>query len=289
MKLLSKYVVFLMIMFLTVCHVRASLRTDVNEGKTLYEQQKYDEALKKFMDTEIENPGEPILEYNIGNTLYKQNRYDEAIEHYKTVLLNADKRLSFQANYNIGNCMYNKALQTESTGKLDQSIKEMKEGLEYYKAALSKKPDDIDAKFNTEFLQKEIKRLLDKINQQQKDQKSGQQQKEQQQNQQQQNQQQQKGQQGKQEKDQKKSDKNRSDRQKQQSAEKENDTQAQQAEKQDDKSDKNKDKQAGQKEQKQELSKKEAERLLKNMKELDKKRENRKSNRGYLGEVEKDW
>lgn len=281
MKKLHNGIILSAIILSMIHTAEASLRTDINEAKTLYEQEQYDEALKRFMDTEIENPGEPILDYNIGNTLYKQNRYDEAIEHYEKVLLNADNQLSFQANYNIGNCMYNKAVQTESTGKLDVSIEEMRKGLDYYKSALSKNPDDMDTKFNTEFLQKEIKRLLDKINQQQKDQKN--QQKDQQQQNSDQQQQSQKGQQcDKQDKDKK---------EKQQSAEKENDGQCQQAQKQDDQSDKEKNKQREKTEQKQEqeLTKKEAERLLKNMPDMDKKRKKQKNNRGYLGEVEKDW
>ncbi len=288
MNRLHKSIVLFAVTLLTINTADASLRTDINEAKNLYEQEQYDEALKKFMDTEIENPGEPILDYNIGNTFYKQNRYDEAIEHYEKVLLNANNQLSFQANYNIGNCMYNKAIQTESTGKLDESIEEMRQGLDYYKSALSKNPDDIDTKFNTEFLQKEIKRLLDKMNQQQKDQKD----KKGQQKDQQQSDQQQKSQKAQKQDKQDKGDKDQDKKEKQQSAEKENDGQdQQQAQKQDDQSDKDEKKQGKKSEQKkeQELTEKEAERLLKNMPDMDKKRKTQKNNRGYLGEVEKDW
>jgi len=284
MKRLHNFIILFVITLLSIHTVDASLRTDINEAKTLYEQEQYDEALKKFMDTEIENPGEPILDYDIGNTLYQQNRYDEAIEYYEKVLLDANNQLSFQANYNIGNCMYNKAIQTESTGKLDVSIEEMKKGLDYYKTALSKNPDDMDTKFNTEFLQKEIKRLLDKINRQQKDQKD--QQNQQRDQQEQKSGQQQQAQQGPKQDQQ---DKDKSEEEKQQS--RENDGQKQQAQKQDDQSDKDKNKQGEKNEQKQEqaLTKKEAERLLKNMPDMNKKRKKQKNNRGYLGEVERDW
>ncbi|MDX9701647.1 MAG: tetratricopeptide repeat protein [Candidatus Auribacterota bacterium] len=262
-------------------------RIAVKDANMLYDQQLYDEALQKYMDIQVEHPGEPILDFNIGNTLYKQQRFDEALEHYEKAVLNADQSLRARTNYNIGNTFYQKALQTETTGKLDESINLMREAVEYFKSALNQQPDDPDTKYNIEFVQQEIKRLLDKIKEQQ----------EQQQNQQgqqgegeQQEQQTQQGQQGQNEQEQQEG------KEAQQGQEGQQDKESDDTDKQSDsafKADPDKDKQQkGGKEDKkeaQELSEQEAGRLLDKLPDADKRKTTRQPQKGYLGEVEKNW
>ena len=53
-----------------------------NEGNQLYEQKKYDEALKMYVDAQASRPGAPELHYNIGNVLFRKKEFDKAIEEY---------------------------------------------------------------------------------------------------------------------------------------------------------------------------------------------------------------
>lgn len=290
-----------------------SLRGKMKEAMPQYEQGDYEQALDTLMDVEVEHPGEPIIDYNIGNTYYKQERYDEAIEKYQQAILNGSAQLKSMAHYNIGNSLYRQSQQSESAGTLDEALQQMRESLEAYKAALADQPDDTEVKQNIELVQRSIKRLLDKIKQQQEQQQQqGQQGQQDQQQNQQQGQQQQSGQ-GQQQKDQQGQQQQgqQGDQQQEQGDEQEEQgKQARQeqdndsgAEKENDgkgafKADKDKqqqeqgeqERQGKESEEKQgeQLSPQEAQRLLDHLPEH-KKKSNRQLQRGYSGEVEQNW
>ena len=124
-----------------------SLQSKIEKGDTLYKDELYDEAMKSFVDAQIESPEESKLKYNIANTHYKMNNYEEAIKNYQDVAATAhDIPLEEQSLYNIGNCLFRQ-------GKLEESI-------EYYKKALELDPNDQEAKYNLEFVREEIKKRI---------------------------------------------------------------------------------------------------------------------------------
>ena len=97
-----------------------SLHGKIEKGGELYKNEHYDEAMKSFVDAQIESPEETKLKYNIANTHYKISNYEEAIKNYQDVAATArDIPLEEQSLYNIGNCLFRQ-------GKLEESI-------EYYK------------------------------------------------------------------------------------------------------------------------------------------------------------
>ncbi|MCB1194872.1 tetratricopeptide repeat protein [bacterium] len=263
------------------------LRSEIKSANQAYADGDYESALKSYMDIQVEHPGEPILDYNIGNTLYQQKRYDEAVEHYEKVLLNAEGGIQAQAQYNIGNSIYQQGLQAESTGNLQEAVEKMKSALEYYKQALRQSSDDQDIKYNIEFVQNEIKRILDKAKEQAKQQQQGEQQQQENQQQQGEQNQQQQAQQGQ------KQDQPQNEKQGQQGQENkqenENDGQAQPIAQEQEND--GTDRQGEKKQQKkgQELTKDEAEKILKNLPEPQKKQKEHAPRRGYLGEVEQNW
>ncbi len=123
------------------------LSSKTEKGSSLYQEERYDEAMKAFVDAQIESPEEPKLKYNLANTHYKMNSYEEAVKNYQDVAATAqDIQLEEKSLYNIGNALYRQ-------GKLEEAI-------EYYKKALELDPDDQDAKYNLEFVREEIKRRL---------------------------------------------------------------------------------------------------------------------------------
>ena len=107
-----------------------------NEGNRLYEQRKYDEALKKYVDAQATRPGAPELHYNIGNVLFRRKEYDKAVEEYRRAQAAADPVLSQAATFNRGNAL------------LMQGQPE--EAIQAYVQALRSRPDDTDAKRNLE-------------------------------------------------------------------------------------------------------------------------------------------
>ena len=127
-----------------------SLYSTIEKGSTLYQGEQYDEALKSFVDAQIESPENSQLKYNIANAHFNMKNYEEAIKNYQDVAATAqDIQLEEKSLYNIGNCKYRQ-------GMLEESV-------EYYKKALDLDPNDQDAKYNLEFVREEIKRRIKKI------------------------------------------------------------------------------------------------------------------------------
>ena len=152
---------------------------DLNEkGNALFQEKKYESALEQYRKAQVKEPDDPAVLYNLASALYQVQDYQEAKNTLeKAVKHIEDKQLKQKALYNYGNTLYR-------LGDFEKSI-------EAYKGALELNPEDEDAKYNLEFLQKS-KNKFEKENQdKQKDSQKQQDQKQQQQQNQQQQQQQQ--------------------------------------------------------------------------------------------------
>jgi tetratricopeptide (TPR) repeat protein len=118
-------------------------RKKLQEGNTLFYEEKYDEANNMYQDALLDNPTSPSIQYNIGNVLYKKNNYEKALEAYQKSLDIDDAISQSKAYYNIGNSLYR-------AGKLPESILA-------YEQALKLNPEDEDAKYNLEFVRNKMK------------------------------------------------------------------------------------------------------------------------------------
>lgn len=80
-----------------------SARTLVQEGKRLFEQEQYEEALQKFQEAKEADPEFTGIDLNIGHTLMKMGRFEEAEEFYNEIL-NNDEGAAFKGDidYNRG-------------------------------------------------------------------------------------------------------------------------------------------------------------------------------------------
>ena len=131
-----------------------SIRSKLKRAETSYEKKAYDEALREFLDAQVERPEDILLKYDIGNTHYRMRAYDKAEESFLDVANAADPELRQKAVYNLGNCAYRQ-------GKLEEAVA-------YYKQALDLDPKDEDARFNLEFVREEIKRRLNEAEEREK-------------------------------------------------------------------------------------------------------------------------
>ena len=143
-------------------------RQKVVQGNQLYEEERYDEALNKYIDAQTQAPESPVIKFNIGDAQYKKTKYEEALKQFETTLTVDDANMQSRTYYNMGNTMYR-------MGKLTDSIL-------MYKKALELNPDDEDAKYNLEFVRKQLKDQSDKQNQDQNQQQQQDQQQQQNQN-----------------------------------------------------------------------------------------------------------
>jgi Ca-activated chloride channel family protein len=153
------------------------------DGNRLYSKELYDEAMAKYTEVLIDSPSSSYLHFNIGNAAYKKEDYEEASKSYmKAASLAADVMLESKAYYNLGNCKYRQGRLKENTN-LGEAISLYREALDYYKQALDSDPEDANAKYNHEFVERKIKELLDRQKQQQQEQTGEQQEQESQQGQ----------------------------------------------------------------------------------------------------------
>ncbi|HXH28989.1 MAG TPA: tetratricopeptide repeat protein, partial [Candidatus Polarisedimenticolia bacterium] len=124
-----------------------------NEGNRLYEQKRYDEALKLYTDAQAGRPEAPELHYNIGNVLFRKGEYDKAVEEYLRAQAARDPALAEASLFNRGNALM-------MQGQLQPAVNA-------YVQALRARPDDADAKRNLELA---LRLLKEQQKQQQQDQ-----------------------------------------------------------------------------------------------------------------------
>ncbi len=155
-KLIFYCVILVMFLFNNELVMANSVRAKVKDGNKLYYQKKYDQALTKYQDALLSEPKNERIEFNVANSLYMKKKYEDALKSYQKVIGSKDIALEQQAYFNIGNTFYR-------MGKLPESILA-------YQQALKLNPDDMDAKYNLEYVRKKLKQQMEKQQQQQQQQ-----------------------------------------------------------------------------------------------------------------------
>jgi Ca-activated chloride channel family protein len=143
----------------------ASVQQSLKTGNRLYKQGKLDEALQKYNDASVSLPDSDIVNFNMGTALYKKEDYQKAIDSFTKASTSDDKKLEADALYNLGNCKYKLGKLKENTD-LSTTVALLRESLDYYKRAVEIDQKNNDARFNHEFIERELKVLLDKLKQQ---------------------------------------------------------------------------------------------------------------------------
>lgn len=138
----------------------------IKAGNRQYKQGEYNLALESYNDVLINLPKSPYIHYNIGNAAYQTGDYKKAVEAYTESLFTDDEALEEKANYNIGNCKYRQGKLKENTN-LQEAVNLFREALDYYKRAIELNRKNLNAKYNHEFVERKLKELLDRQQQQQ--------------------------------------------------------------------------------------------------------------------------
>ena len=147
-----------------------------------FDQGQYLVAEKEYAATLAKEPKQPKLEFNLGSAAYKSGNYAQAAAAFQNTLHTTEVPVQQNAYYNLGNTQYRVGEGTEKASPQD-TIKTWEQAVQSYDAALQIKPDDTDAKFNRDLVQKKLEQLKKQQQQQQQNQQNKNQQQNQQQNQ----------------------------------------------------------------------------------------------------------
>jgi Ca-activated chloride channel family protein len=162
-------------------------RASAQSAESAYKKGDYNAAQSQYEAAAAKHPDAAPLQYNLGASAYKTGEYQTALPAFQKALGSDDLAVQQQTYYDLGNTQYRVGQKTEKSNPQD-TMKTWQTAVQSYDAALKLKPDDADAKFNRDFVQKKLQQLQ-KQNQQKQDQKDKNQQNTNQQNQQDQNQQ----------------------------------------------------------------------------------------------------
>ena len=124
-----------------------SFDSKAREGITHYNREEFDQAAAQFQASQLDQPDNSDVAYNLANSHYRLGRYEEAVEAYKKALTEkTPPNLKQKSWYNMGNAYYR-------MGYLEEAI-------DAYKKALELNPGDVDSKFNLEWTRKQYEKAV---------------------------------------------------------------------------------------------------------------------------------
>ncbi|MDE2998056.1 MAG: tetratricopeptide repeat protein [Gemmatimonadota bacterium] len=119
-------------------------------GNRMFHEGRFEEALKYYREAQVENPEAPELRFNAGDAYFKKNAYKDALQEFGQALKSRDPSFLARAYYNMGNVHVRQ--------------QNLQQAADAYKRSLALQPDDLDAKVNLEW-------VLEKMREQEKQQK----------------------------------------------------------------------------------------------------------------------
>jgi len=139
-----------------------------------YDKGQYSLAANEYAATLAKAAKQPKLEFNLGSAAYKSGNYAQAATAFQNTLNTTEVPVQQNAYYNLGNTQYRAGQTTEKSNPQD-TTKIWEQAVKSYDAALQIKPDDADAKFNRDLVEKKLEQLKKQQQQQQKGQQQNQQ------------------------------------------------------------------------------------------------------------------
>jgi Ca-activated chloride channel family protein len=139
----SRHLLLLLLILLVPVNLKAQKgRAENSEANTLYQRGLYEEALRKYQKALEKNPDSAVIKFNSGDAQYQMKAFEKALEAFEASLVTEDQQLRAHSFYNRGNTLYR-------NGDLQGAV-------ESYKEALRLNPNDLDAKYNLEYVLKQL-------------------------------------------------------------------------------------------------------------------------------------
>jgi Ca-activated chloride channel family protein len=131
-----------------------------------YKHGQYDNALKEYQQSMEKKKDDPRLHFNAGAAAYKSKNFEEAAKQFDEALNSPDLKLIQRAYYNRGNARYYLG---ESNADPAKKTETWQEAVKDFESAMKLNGQDVDAKFNYEFVKKKLEELKQQQQQQKND------------------------------------------------------------------------------------------------------------------------
>ena len=143
----------------------------VKDGNEAYAKEHYGKAIEmyeKAQEAQKEDSGH--ISFNKANSLFRQGKLDDAIEYYRDASNNSEnEKLTSMAQFNLGNCFYNKAVEAEKEDP-EKAVEDYRQSARCYRKALDLNKSDKQAAENISLSRRKIKQLKELLKQQEQQQ-----------------------------------------------------------------------------------------------------------------------
>ena len=150
------------------CSPTAVFSAAVNEANRLVRNKKLDEALTIYSQLRLDQPEHALLNLNTGIAEFENGQFSAAKDSFTIASFSEDSKIAAKARYNLGNCFYAQALQSQSSDQnsppdMASAIESLQTAIQHYRRALRIQRDLPNARHNIEL----AVRLIDRLRQQQ--------------------------------------------------------------------------------------------------------------------------
>jgi Ca-activated chloride channel family protein len=164
----------LLLLFMLEAVFADSAYVSTEQGNRLYEQGKFDEAIKQYDQALVDSPEALEPRFNKANSYYRLDDLEEAMNLYREVAAESkDMQLVTKAKYNLGNCSFQQGTKQRDSN-LQKAIEDMESAIGHWRGVLDIDPENEKAARNIEVARLTIKDLLDQLKNQQEQQDSNQ-------------------------------------------------------------------------------------------------------------------
>ena len=164
----------------TLAQSRLSAReaaSEINAANKLLREGKVEEALAAFRHVVPGDQQRDDLNYNLAVAEYRSGNLDAAEKLFNEVAGTSTPAISSSSRYNLGNCLYAKAVQVAEQDK-PAAIEHLRDAVSHYRGALRGNSNNPDARANIELACALIRKLEQEQKQQEEQQKQEQEQQE---------------------------------------------------------------------------------------------------------------
>jgi Ca-activated chloride channel homolog len=143
--------------------------TPGSRAERSYREENYEDALDIYERALKKRPDNPTLEYNRAVVLYRKDDFISSEEAFMRSAILGERDLEARSAYNAGNAKYRIGEEIEFSNTKG-AIEKYTEALDYYRRAMDLAPEDVDAKYNYEFVSKRIDDLESQQDQEEEEQ-----------------------------------------------------------------------------------------------------------------------